>query len=174
MEKEKIKEFLEAFSHELEKDQIKFFEKIIDNSKIKEFNGPEEFYHVMIYPWDKFVSGFLKSCVHPSNEVGFIYHQWNYLYNHFTELFRQFEGMVCCADKARTVLNKTLLFFTVGEKIKFDYEGEYTFHLPKRIFKEHEQIINYYEGLRDMFFGRPLKYLENLEQLAQYVKEKEP
>ncbi len=74
--------------------------------------------------------------------------------------------MACCADKTRTIIKRLIDFYENGIRIEFDYTQEYTFHLPKIIFKIHEDIIEFYEGLKFLQnTGNPLKYLNAIKNL---------
>jgi len=59
-------------------------------------------------------------------------------------------------------------FYRTGEKIQWNYKQEYTFHLPKEIFETHEKIITFYEGLKNLFYGNPTKYLEVMKEIINY------
>lgn len=63
------------------------------------------------------------------------FHQ-NLLSNHFKET----EGFGCSVDKARTVIKALCHGAIYGQYPTFNYEGEYTFHLPKDSLKTPEQL----------------------------------
>lgn len=54
--------------------------------------------------------------------------------------FRETEGSACSADKARTVTRALLSGAIYGKYPEFNYEGEYTFHLPKLSLKTPEEL----------------------------------
>jgi len=167
---DELKDFLTAFSGSIENEQLELYKKIIENSEMKSFNGANEFFYAVLYPWEKFISGFLKTKLKASDEVVFIYKNSQYIDRNFAELFRKFEGLACSADKSRTIVKAILNFYTTGEKIDFDYEGEYTYHLPETIFKNHDDIILFYRGLRNLMSGNSLVYLESLKKLIDNNK----
>lgn len=158
MKTENIKKFLNSLSNKIDDDNIELYEKIIDSSKIEYFNNPEEFYFTILYPWEQFISGYLKTELNANEDIEFIYKNSKYIQRHFTNLFREHEGYVCCADKSKTIIEGLLNFYTNGKKIKFDYNNEYTFHLPKKIFKNHDEIIDFYKALKSFFYGNPQKF----------------
>lgn len=163
MKTEVIKDFLNSIADSIEKEKIELFEKIIDSSEIKQYENPNEFFYAVLYPWEKFISGFLKSTLNANRDVEFIWKHSEFIYRHFRNLFEKYEGSACCADKSRTIVNRLLKYYANGEKIEFDYDAEYTYHLPKNIFKSHDHIIVFYEGLKSLLYGRPEKYLEALK-----------
>jgi len=123
------------------------------------------FFYAVLYPWEKFIGGFLKYELKANGDVEFIFKHSQYIDRHFCNLFRDKEGGACCADKSRTIVNKLLEFYATGKKIEFDYEAEYTYHLPKNIFKNHDGIIEFYVGLKNLLYGSPQKYLEALRKV---------
>ena len=163
MKTEEIKDFLNAISDSIESENVELFKKIIDSSEIKSYDNPEEFFYAVLYPWDKFISGFLKSVVKANTDVEFIFKNSNYIDRHFCKLFEKYEGSACSADKSQTIVNRLLEYYMTGNKIDFDYEAKYTYHLPKKIFKSHDHIISFYEGLKLLLYGDPQKYLEALK-----------
>lgn len=163
MKTEAIKDFLNSMADSIEKEKIELFEKIIDSSEIKQYENPNEFFYAVLYPWEKFISGFLKSTLNANRDVEFIWKHSEFIDRHFRNLFEKYEGSACCADKSRTIVKRLLKYYDNGEKIEFDYEAEYTYHLPKKIFKSHDHIVQFYEGLKSLLYGRPEKYIEALK-----------
>ena len=162
-----IKYALESMYDSIEKDQVELYKKIIEGSKIKiDPDDPETFYFSLIYGFDNFLRGLIKHEISKNNEVLFILKNYMYVNNHFEKMIISKEGTACCADKSRTIIRRLLKWYKSGEKIEFDYTGEYTFHLPKVIFKTHDEIIIFYEGIQHLYYGHPVKYLEALKQIT--------
>ncbi len=168
MDQDALKSFLNSLSEILDQEKIELFNKIIDSSKIEEFNDPEEFFLGVLYPWEKFISGLLKTSFGDNSDVEFIYRNSQFIDHHFNNLFSKYEGMACCSDKSRMIVKRLVDFYISGEKIEFDYDAEYTFHLPKKIFKNHDDIVGFYEGLRGLNYGNPTKYLEELKKVLTH------
>jgi len=78
----------------------------------------------------------------------------------FCSLFKSIEGSACSADKSRTVMHGLIRFLRTGEEIKFNYDGEYTFHLPKKVFKTHEQIHDFFVALMRIQMGYPVEFIK--------------
>lgn len=167
MKTETIKDFLTTLSDSIENDNQELYKKIIDSSEIKSFNNPDEFFYAVLYPWKKFISGFLKSSLNANKDVEFIFTNSQYLDRHFATLFIQYEGTAYSSDKSGHIVNQLLKYYATGERIEFDYDGKYTYHLPDKIFKNHEQIVKFYEGLKSLLYGNPMKYLEALKECCR-------
>ena len=104
---------------------------------------------------DTILNGLSVTC----NKSGFLVNNQDFLSNHLDFLFRHYEGASYSHDKTRTILRSLDRFFKDGIEIKFNYDQEYTYHLPKRILKNHEDIMLTYHALEDLFHGDPTKYL---------------
>lgn len=169
MKKDTLKDFLNTLSDSIDKGKIELFEKIIDGSRIEQFDSPEEFFYAILYPWEKFISGYLQSELKANSNVEFIFKHSQYIDRHFANLFIKYEGGTCSSDKSRTIVNRLLQFYATGEPIEFNYGAEYTYHLPKIIFKNHQDIIDFYEGLKSLLYGHPEKYLESLKKIISEI-----
>lgn len=160
MKTEDLKGFLDSMVGHIEKEEIELFKKIIDSNNINHnFDSYEEFYLFVKFPFEQFISGFLKSELKMNNELQFIYSNSQFIERHFEKLIEQIEGSACCADKSRTIMNSIIDFYKSDIEIVFNYDSEYTFHLPKKIFTNHNCIIDFYQGLKYLFYGNPEKYL---------------
>lgn len=163
METKQITNFLEALMDGVSDGQKKLYKSILESSEIPSFKTPEEFYFTVIYPYEKFVRGFIKSEISPSHDIEFCLMHQRYLDRSFCDFFKEYEGFACSADKSRTVVKRIVEFFKTGHRIEFDYEQEYTFHLPKKVFKTHDHIMLMYEGLKNLQYGSNKKYIEALK-----------
>jgi len=170
MEKLRIKEVLDLMSDSIKQEEIDLYNKLIDEKCFEKIEDVNEFYLGLIYPFEKFISGLIKSEISKNEDVIFILKNSQYIENNFRYWIEKIEGMACCADKSRTILRRLLDFYKINERIDFDYTQEYTFHLPKVIFKTHESIIEFYEGVKSLKYGNPTKYLFSLKSLIDLQK----
>lgn len=166
MSKETFINFLDSLSESIENENIELYKRIVQNSKIKEINDYEQLYHFIIYPFNKFMKGFVKTEIAENNDVAFLYSNSKFIENHFRNMIIKYEGSACCADKSRTIMKCLINYFLTDSEINFDYKAEYTYHLPKIIFTNHVDIIEFYEALRALWYGNPLKYLQVLTSLG--------
>lgn len=172
MDTQKITEFLESLSDQIEQSQIDLYRKIIESSGIKQISDYEEFYSAVIYPFENFVRGFVQSEISSNPNVVFIMQNSYFVEIHFRKMFEKFEGSACSADKSRTIVKCLLSYFKNGKQIEFDYNVKYTFNLPIRIFTTHQDIIQFYEAIKSLFYGNGEKYLFALKEL--FVDRKNP
>lgn len=167
MKTEDLKNFLNSFADSIEKENTELYKNIIESSNITKCENPSEFFHAVIHPFDKFISGFLKTTLSANRDVEFIWKNSQFIERHFRNLFEKYEGGAYSSDKSKTILSGLLRYFSSGEMIEFNYDAKYTYHLPKIIFKSHDQIIEFYEGIKDVFYGHPEKYLKALKNVLQ-------
>jgi len=162
MEKERIKEVLDGMLGALKKEEVALYKALIDKTCYKKIEDVEDFYLAIVYPFEKFVSGLIRTEISNNEDVVFILKRSRFIKSHFETLIQNTEGSACCADKSRTIMNGLLDFYREGKLIVFDYEQEYTYHLPRVLFKTHESIIGFYKGLSGLYHGDPLEYLAQL------------
>ena len=166
MEKARIKDVLNFLCDSIEQNQIELYRKLVDEKCFEKIEDVQDFYLGLIYPHEQFISGLIKSEISKNNDVVFILENSQFIERNFNYWIEKKEGVACCADKTRTILRRLFEFYKIGTKIEFDYAAEYTFHLPKVVFKTHESIIEFYEGLKSLCHGNPTRYLNALESLV--------
>lgn len=156
--------FLGGWCGDITSENKALYQKIIEGSEIQSFNNNdyEEFHLSIIYPFNNFIDGFIRSEISDNHDVAFLMANSEFVEHHFEEWVRRKEGAPCSADKSRTIIRSLIKFYSKGKKIAFNYEAEYTYHLPKTVFKTHDQIVEFYEGLKSLFYGKPEKYLKAL------------
>jgi hypothetical protein len=153
------------------KERKEIYLNLKENQTIKEAielinkKDVDGFYYKILYPFNKFTSGLIESEISAKKEVIFLLKNSEFIENHFSRLFEQIEGVACSADKARTIQSALLNFYLTGNEIKFNYNQEYTFHLPKRIFTNHKSIIDFFESLELLFIGYFDNYINELKKI---------
>lgn len=165
MKKDKIIQVLNSFTDSIDKDNIELYKSLIEIKSFESIKDVDSFYMNLMYPHEKFISGLIKSEISKNNDVRFILQNSTYINENFKYWILKYEGTACSSDKTRTILEKLLEFYKNETPIKFDYEQEYTFHLPEKIFKTHESIIEFYLGIRAMFYGNPTLYFSALKNI---------
>lgn len=175
MNNDVLKNIILSMGDMFDKEKIELYSKLIDYSCLNNvnLNDVDEFYYSMISPHEDFIEGLLKTELTKNKDVIFIYQNYRFIEHHFIYWFEKIEGSPSCVDKASAVIKKLLMFYKDDiEKIEFDYDGEYTFHLPKKIFMDHDSIIGFYEGLKRLQYGNPTKYLESLNEIRETINNK--
>jgi len=134
-------------------------QKAIDLAKAGKF---EEFYFALMYPFEQVMDSIAQRALPESRNAQFLMKHSEFVESHFVNLIEKYEGRACSADKSRTILSHLLAFFIKGKRIEFNYAQEYTYHLPKKIFTTHEEILGFFEGVQRLYYGRPDEYLKAL------------
>lgn len=163
---ESIKEVLDRMSDSIEKEQIELYKTLINKTHRKEIKTVDDFYFGLTYPYELFLGGLIKTEISHSDDVEFILMRSQFIEDHFDKLIQRVEGVVCCADKSRTIMCALLSFYNDKNPIVFNYEQEYTYHLPRVIFNTQESIIGFYEGLKRLYHGNPERYLAELLKIS--------
>lgn len=174
MNSESIKNFLEAFSESISKEEVELYKSLLDKG-IGGYNvkNPEDFYYKVLYPFEQFVSGLISHEFSNDSDVNFILLNSDFIEQNFKEIVEKIEGMACCVDKSRTILKRLFNFYNSDKtkEIEFNYEAEYTYHLPKKVFTTHEDIINFYQALKFLYYGQSQKYLEEMLKIKSLIKD---
>lgn len=123
----------------------------------------EEFFFALVYPYQKFLKGFVSIHFKGNAEAQWLFTHHSYIQKQYEHFIVKHEGGACSVDKSRTIINE-LAMWKLGrkERIEWDYTGEYTYHLPKTVFTTHESITEFYESLVSLYYGNPDKYLNYL------------
>lgn len=104
-----------------------------------------------------------------SGQLVFLLTKQTFIRGHLSRLFQTFEGLACSADKERTVFNAIARWLINGDEIKFNYNGDYTFQLPKKILTTHEDVICYFVSIYNLYYGRSDLYLMELKKISNAV-----
>lgn len=127
----------------------------------------EDAYYLFLMPLKEAWEGLLHTALPNNHKAHFLIEKQDFVGAHFEEIVKRKEGTSCCADKERSILGAMLRFLITGKLIKFNYEAQYTYHLPKTVFTTHEDIESFFNGLYDLYYGKPEKYLSCLANLLK-------
>jgi hypothetical protein len=168
--KDDIKNVIENMFESFNQKEQKLYQNFIDSCEIETYDNYEEFYIGFIFPFENLTNSIVKNTISNNNDIIFIYNNSQFIENNFKYLIEKYEGFSCCSDKSRTILKSLIDFYANNNRIEFNYKGEYTFHLPKKIFTSHDDIVSFYEGLKNLRYGNPTKYLEILKIVTENLK----
>ncbi|MFK5949540.1 MAG: hypothetical protein QM500_12310 [Methylococcales bacterium] len=129
-----------------------------------------DFFMCLLYPFSGFIDGLLSEVTN-SHKAQFFLKHGEFVERHFNELINKYEGMPCCSDKSRVIMRALIAFHMNGKKIAFNYEQEYTYHLPKIIFKDHNQIVDFADALHSLYYGHSELYIKSLAEIMSSVKD---
>jgi hypothetical protein len=165
MKDEAINKVLTGMLGVIEQEKIDLYKKLLDHSNRTEIESVEDFFFGLIYPHRQFLEGLISVEISPKDEVGFLLIHSDYVEHHFSEWIVKREGTACSADKSSTIIRALFEWLKTGKKIEWNYDQEYTYHLPKTIFKTHENIVMFYDGVKRLYYGKPQLYLECIKKL---------
>lgn len=169
-----LKNVITTLVSSFDKEDLELYSDLIDRFKIKQYNRLDEFDMGVLYPFRKFQRLLIQGLYNTNdNKLVFLIQQYSYVESHFQKLFQKYEGSFACADKSRTVVDRLFGFYTEGEQIKFNYDGEYTYHLPKILFKTHDDIISFYDAIVSLYYGNSDLYIHELGKIMEIMKEEE-
>lgn len=158
---EAIKSLLMSMASSIGHDNVELYKKLSEGVDFKAVTCPEEFRYAFLYPHERYIDGLINSQITNNHDAVFILEQSEFIERYFQNWIRKVEGAACCADKSRTIMRRLFNFYKEGIAIQFDYDAEYTFHLPKRIFRTHGEIVEFYETIRSLWYGNAEKYIAN-------------
>ena len=118
------------------------------------------------YKWELALEGLVAKATTNSETKWLLIHA-RFVEKHFEQQIVLNEGNECCHDKSKTIVKNLIRFYETGQPISFNYEQEYTFHLPETIFTTHSSIINFYQGIKHLFYGKPTKYITCLADIQK-------
>ena len=118
-----------------------FFQEAIAGVKV---GNPEYFFYHLIHPINNLIEGLLNHEASADNKVHFLFMKSQFIETHFNHIIKEKEDWPCSADKSRTIMKRLARWLLTGERIEFDYNAEYTYHLPKTVFTTHEDIEEFF------------------------------
>lgn len=165
LEAEEIKNVLDGMLGHIEQEKIDLYKALMEKGGKIPVDSYGTFHISLIYPHEKFLDGLIKTEISKDADACFILKRSSYIESHFRNWIEQKEGSACCADKSRAIVNALLKWFMEGKQIEWNYSQEYTYHLPKDIFKTHDDILLFYYGIKSLYYGNPKQYLEALKNI---------
>jgi hypothetical protein len=119
-----------------------------------------------IYPAEELGEAIVGRALSNNPKISFLVLHSSFVGSHLQNLFESLEGRAYCADKEGTVIRSLIGFFHKGTRIEFNYDQEYTYFLPRKILRDHDSILAYFDSLMDLYYGRPNRYLKQMALLA--------
>lgn len=124
--------------------------------------------YLITHKWELALEGLVGRAT-KNRETKWLLIHARFVERHFEQQIVLNEGNECCHDKSKTIVKNLVKHFETGQPISFNYEQEYTFHLPETIFTTHSSIINFYQGIKELFYGKPTKYITCLAEIQKQV-----
>lgn len=172
---EAFKNIFEGMAKFVNAESVKFFEKLYAESGLPDkFEGVNHFHRKVIYPHQKFVRGFVNTKVSKNENIYFLFQNSVYVEQHFQYWIQRYEGSACCADKSGFLIASLCHFYKSGKVIEFDRNQEYTYHLPTIIFNTHNSVVEFFEAIKRLFYGKPEKYFTFWRNTLLNLSEQSP
>lgn len=130
----------------------------------------EEFYFALQYPFDEMVDALIDSAVPHGQQARFLMKHSQFVEGQFEKIIEKTEGSACCVDKSRFIMRSLLRHFADGKDIHFDHSQEYTYHLPKKVFTNHAQIVGFFDGVMRLYYGQYEPYIKALSVVLDSAK----
>jgi len=127
----------------------------------------EQFHFALVYPLRRFIDGLLGAHIPDSHQARFILGNRDFVRRHIGEVISRVEGFECRGDKTRTVINALMRHYLTGQRIRYDWAEEYTFHLPHTVFTTHEETVEFLEALEALHAGMPMQYFKVMATIMQ-------
>lgn len=170
-----VKSLLDALVQAGQNEQLEAAASLSEQPLFKEArealeNHELDYFWLSFHPLNQAIDGLIAQAYPQSRKAQYLARHYDFVSNHFRALIEQYEGSSCCADKTRTIISSMLQSLLTNQPIQFDYQQKYTFHLPTRIFKTHEEIFEFFEALLRLQYGKSDLYLQFLLKFAQKLK----
>lgn len=127
----------------------------------------DEFYYAVQYPVENVLRGMLETQFPDQHRVHFLFLQSQFVAQQLEWRIRETEGSPCCVDKTSTVMRAIFKFLATGVEVAFDYTQEYTYHLPKTVFAQHKEVMEFFEAVYALYYGNPTRYLQVIPALPK-------
>jgi len=134
----------------------------------------QEFYYLFVFQLNTLVDAVLQKEIPSVSKVHFLFKHYDFVKSHYQTLISKFEGSQCCADKSRTILRHLLAYLKDGTPIVFNYEQEYTFHLPDDLFKSQDEVVLFFDAVHRLYYGQSDAYLKVLQSIYARMAARRP
>ncbi len=129
------------------------------------------YYNAIALRWQRVQRALIVSArPNASWEEQFLFFHYEFILAHFRGLIERHEGISCCVDKAHEILWRLGRYQTTGEEIWFEETNPRDYRYPTRVFTTHAEILVFYNGLMDLYFGRPERYLAALRGIEERLQ----
>lgn len=165
-----IKNVISMMADSIGKENVEIYKKLIDEKGFKNITDTEEFYFGLIYPFHKFMKGLIETEISRKDKIKFLLLNSRFIENQFNKIIVDIEGSACSSDKSRTIMKRLYLWFNEEKRIDWDYQQEYTFHLPKKVFTTHDDVVSFYEAIENLYYGHYKNYLVELKKVMSKLE----
>jgi hypothetical protein len=164
---------LDGILRSVDDHNVALYERVADHPSVRcaaehaRAGDFEKFYFALLHPLETAIEGLLLKECPGERKLHFLFRQQQFVGAHFRYVLVLHEGHCCSADKVRMILSALARFHATGQPISFEPADGYTFHLPKSVFMTHAQCVEFFDGVYDLYYGRPERYLLALGELIR-------
>lgn len=160
-----VGDILDGMIGVIRQDQIDFYKSLTDKVKLRKIDLPSDFSDAFIHPHEDFLKGLIRVEISKNEDVEFLLLNTEFIEQNFEKIIQQKEGSPCCADKSSMIVAALFNWFKSGKEIKWNYTSNYSFAMPKKVFIDHDSIIEFYNALKLLRYGVYKDYLMVLKKL---------
>lgn len=169
-----LTDFIKSLSNQLlleeEKEKENILSGILENPEIEkailclQHGNIDRFRYTIAHDVSKITNSIIDHAI--SNQYArVLVKNYSFFEDHFTKLIKLKDGFASSHDKVITILKSIFKYYEHGDEIKFNYDAEYTFHLPVNYFTTQNQIIDYYQSLVSLLYGDFNEYIIELQKV---------
>jgi hypothetical protein len=139
----------------------------------------QKIYFSLTYKFNLLFEAILKNAGIEDSDLCFLMQHGNdFVEDHFADILRTHEGIACSTDKARYLTHGLIKYFSTGEEIDFKpaiFKGDkYSFHIPKKIFTKHVEVLSFYNGIKGVFYGNIKRFCAEIGELYKRCSVESP
>lgn len=175
-----ISEVIQALLGESDRDAEAMYDCVRDNAAFKpvvdavDSSSIESVFFSYFYPVEQLMLGLVRHAnAFDSHKAQWLLSNYTFVESNFAKLFEQIEGSACHADKSRTVVNALFRYYMHDKPISFNYEGEYTNHLPTTIFRTQDEILTFFKALNELYYGNFTTYVKAIANYVPLIAKKQ-
>lgn len=100
----------------------------------------------------------------------FLMKHYDFVEIQFKKLITNIEGHPCSADKSGFIMSSLINHFKDNKSITLNYNQEYTYHLPEKIFNSEEKILKFFDAVHRLYYGQTEIYFNVYNEVLESVK----
>ncbi len=161
--KESLVKGLEILFNSLLDNKCKEEKELYSNVKqlIKvDINSPRKFYFSFLNKLNNFINGLIKSKIsNYSSDIIFLLINYDFIVSNLEHFIRMVEGSCCISDKTNFITYSLFNYFKDNKEIEFNFNSDYSYQLPEKVFTTQEEILFFFNAIKELYYGKPNKYL---------------
>lgn len=104
--------------------------------------------------------GLLASRLPSDDRTEFLFMNAAFVEMHLERMIQDVEGSYAYVDKARHVLRRAASASALGIRIDLGPDDPTSYWIPKKVFRTHEEIMNFVDALHELYYGHADAFVE--------------